>query len=366
MPDLPVSGPMNPGLFAALQHRFGQVRISNAGVKTCTSQDHDAVTGKLVFRDVIRGEHYRVCCPYCGDGRFRLYVSYLWNLETPSGNNRYRVYCQNENCDMHFFYEELLTKPPEGIGREGVASDYRKLEPMLLPGCCVSLRDLPAGHQALEYIKKRNYDPVELADQWGVCYCVTAAEDQQGRIPGTAAYAGYVRDRLIIPVYWEGKLVGWQARSLQDKTAVRYYTSPGFNKSMVLVNADRARKTSFVVLVEGFFDAFRVGPAHAVPLLGKTISELQRNHLYSLWGRGGGCLILDNKGPGDAQDHDPKYPGRPSPVERVMSSLNLHAFKDGFFNLPPPFGEDPGSMDQFTLWKLISDYARNRGIQLTV
>lgn len=337
------------------------VKVAQAGEREVTTRVRDDNTGQDVDKVVSNGEQYRVCCPYCGDKRYRLYIGYLWNtLDSQNRRQRSRIFCQNENCSMKYFEEELRGYMQEvRIDVNVVGKRTQALGLIALPGACVSLRDLPINHPGVEYVKSRKFDPYELADVWGISYCVTAPEDDRGFVPGTGAYAKLVRDRLIIPIYWGGKLAGWQARSLEPRPSVKYYTCPGMNKSMLLYNGDRAKQFSFGVVVEGVTDCWRVGE-RGVALLGKTLSQYQLQMLYNFWSRGGCCLMLDP----DAHERDKQHPDRPSAVEIALSKINAKGFKEGFFDVCPPQGEDPGSMTNVNIWALITGYARARGIKI--
>lgn len=357
--------PLNPGLFKALQARFGTVKLANEGQRIQFSKARVLSMNNRVVETIIsQGEQYRVCCPYCADTRYRLYVSYLWNTPGEDGRKigKFKLFCHNENCPMENFEEELKLYMLDSRVTAPQAGEFKTLTPLApvaLPGACVSLRDLDLKHPAIEYVRQRKFDPLELADKWGVCYCLSAAEDERGFIPGTNIYARLVVNRLVVPIRWEEKLVGWQARSIatDSRGQIKYYTMPGLSKTSLLFNGDRARKFKFGVIVEGVFDAFRVGE-RAVALLGKTISLVQIQLLYAYWGSGGCCLMLDE---------DAKYPAKPgqiSSVDRNTQLINASGFAKGFFNVSPPVGEDPGSMTFDDIWSLVSSYARTRGFEI--
>jgi DNA primase len=112
-------------------------------------------------------------------------------------------------------------------------------------------------------------------------------------------------------VYWRDHqpphqpiVIGWQSRLLYDPAKLndsecsayglqrdeqgkwirppKYFTSPGLDKGRVLYNYLNARNYPFVVVTEGVFDAFSVGPS-AVSLFGKTPTEKQVNLIQTYW-----------------------------------------------------------------------------------
>jgi hypothetical protein len=167
---------------------------------------------------------------------------------------------------------------------------------------------LPDDHPAIVYltrIRKRPFDPQELARTFGVFYC------NIGRVFGKGTINYDTSNTLVFPVYWRDHqppyqpiVIGWQSRLLYDPAKLtdaecaayglqkdergewirppKYFTSPGLDKGRVLYNYLNARNYSFVVVTEGVFDAFSVGPS-AVCLFGKTPTETQLNLLKTYW-----------------------------------------------------------------------------------
>jgi len=263
--------------------------------------------------------------------------------------------CFNERCDVSRLHDELqfyLSDKPF-VGR----SPFAPFTPLplpftevTLPGLCMPLSSLEAGHPARVYITKRRFDPYELTELYGVSCCLDVEADERGFIPGTKWLAAYCKNRLIIPMYRMGKLVGWQARALDEYSRPKYYTMPGYRKSMTLYNRDRAQSHDFGVVVEGVTDVWRVGPC-AVAILGHSISNAQRDLIYAFWQRGGMCLLLDP----DVMRHTRE-------VEKLLDwkSFMLGAFP---FCLPPEV-DDPGSMERRDLWDMIAAAARCRGVRM--
>lgn len=332
---------LNPALYNSLVARFGTVKFSNEGQRLLVQMKQNEML-KYVEEIVDAGEYYRVCCPYCKDTRFRLYINHRWNTRTPDNKpyGRYMIVCFNESCDMSFFEDELkpyiADKPVLGRPFNVEREKLQTIREVQLPGQCVALASLPDYHPARNYIVSRRFDVKELTDTWGLQYCI----DHPNPL---------VRGRIIIPVRWEEKLVGWQARAIGEASP-KYYTMPGLNKNMILFNGDRARKFKFGVVVEGVFDAFRVGE-RAVSMLGKSMSYHQRQLVHAYWGGGACCIMLD----ADAIED----------MKNTTKLFNPEAFKFGIFSVELPEGQDPGSMDKDSLWSLISSYARARNIPLT-
>ena len=352
---------LNPPLYQSLKARFGEVRIANEDQKMVVERSHDHVTGKSLETIIDGGENYHVNCPYCSDTRFRLYISYRWNTLLSDGGvyGKHLVHCFNEECNMRDFEDELhayISQAPKLFLPTAPPERVPMWHEVQWPGTCVPLNTLPNSHPAMVYLRdhpKRPFDPHKLFEEWNLHFCVDAPDDgtDDCLIPGTEIHARLVRNRIMIPIYKNGMMVGWQARAIVDGEKVKYYTMPGFRKSCMLFNGDRARQYDFGVLVEGFFDAARVGP-RSVAAFGHKLSHIQRDLLMAYWNQTGMCIMLD--------------PDAMEDMERLTKLLHPYSFKWGSFAVQLPAGyEDPAEMSHEAIWALISNYARVRNIQLT-
>ena len=84
-------------------------------------------------------------------------------------------------------------------------------------------------------------------------------------------------ERLIIPFYWRGDIVGYTGRLFEDIKKVKYVTDvqPGYVFNMD--TQDWTRK--FVIVTEGPFDAITVS---GVSILGSEINDIQRELINNL------------------------------------------------------------------------------------
>ena len=83
--------------------------------------------------------------------------------------------------------------------------------------------------------------------------------------------------RLVIPFYWRGSIVGYTGRLFEKSEKVKYVTEaqPGYVFNMDA--QDWSRK--FVLVTEGPFDAITIS---GVSILGSEINDLQREQIESL------------------------------------------------------------------------------------
>ena len=98
---------------------------------------------------------------------------------------------------------------------------------------------------------------------------------------------GLMKNRIAIPIHVRGELVAYAGRAVDPELAKekgKYLLPAGFQKSHVVYNLDRARKSGGegLVLCEGMFDVMRVhaaGYPNVVALMGSSLSEFQEQLL---------------------------------------------------------------------------------------
>jgi DNA primase len=96
--------------------------------------------------------------------------------------------------------------------------------------------------------------------------------------------SGFLRQRIVFPIHdSQGRLVAYAGRSIDDSEP-RYLFPPGFRKSLVVFNLQRAmlEAAQCAIVVEGFFDCLRVhqaGYRNVVALMGVSLSEMQEKIL---------------------------------------------------------------------------------------
>lgn len=216
------------------------------------------------------------------------------------------------------------------------------------PGELVPLHELPDSHQAIVYLRSRGFDPEALEKRYGIAYCSRGKK-----------FAGGVFDTtntIAIPLYEDGRTVGWQCRLLYNPDKLtddecrmlgfrlkqsgrylrppKYFTSPGLQKSTVLFNEDWAAHSGAVVVTEGVFDAIAVGLC-GVATLGKQVSDEQVRKL-GRWRLV--VLLLDP----DAERDQDSLAGR-FPTDVLVVKVHLQGYKDA--------GECPRP----ELWRQISE-----------
>jgi hypothetical protein len=142
---------------------------------------------------------------------------------------------------------------------EGVEVQQRKIElptfePVLLPPDSVKIADITEFNKfsmsILEYMSSRNLNIDDTDYYW-------------------SSSLGY-RDRLIIPFYYEGRIVGWTARTIISDKQPKYLTEsqPGYVYGL----DEQGPNKIFAVVVEGPMDAIHID---GCALTGSEISDQQ-------------------------------------------------------------------------------------------
>ena len=218
------------------------------------------------------GESYRINCPFCDDGKHRLYIGHMWGRhdEVTGTNNLWLAYCQHRNCvtgdNRRSLYNEVFALVPSRKDQDVVLtgkplSEFQGHGKVEWPGTIWTTDKIPQDHVAYKFLAGRRFNPVWLGKHLNVGYV----------IEGHGQYGYQITGRLFIPMYMDGELVGWQARLLDDTKKTRenpkYRSLPGMRRGQILYNYDNAKAQKFGVIVEGPTDVWRFGP-EAVAVLG--------------------------------------------------------------------------------------------------
>lgn len=143
-------------------------------------------------------------------------------------------------------------------------SDFGKL-----PKACtiISANDINCS-KAIKYLNKRNFD-----------YSIT--EKYNLMISQSTYYIG----RIIIPIYFEDKLVSFTSRDYTGRQDNRYKNAPLFMSTEriknMLYNYDNAKEYEHIYLLEGPTDVWRMG-SDSMSVFKSSLSLKQRNILLKL------------------------------------------------------------------------------------
>ena len=145
------------------------------------------------------------------------------------------------------------------------------------------LKNLDPNHA---YLKERGLSP-EAIGEFDIGYCSR----------------GLMRGRIAIPIHNEGgDIVAYAGRWASDDVPEdegKYKVPANFHKSLVLYNLHRtvelAKEKGELIVVEGFFDAFRIWQAgfhNVVSLMGSELYPPQQQLLQAVLGATGRVTLL--------------------------------------------------------------------------
>jgi len=119
-------------------------------------------------------------------------------------------------------------------------------------------KGLTKGHK--DYLINRRFDPDYLEAKYGLL--------------GTGP-VGDCSHRIVVPVFYQGQMVSWQARDITGKSELRYKScAPAhevMNHKRLIYNIDHCPRQSILV-VEGFTDCWRFGD-HCGATFGTTFTK---------------------------------------------------------------------------------------------
>jgi len=121
-------------------------------------------------------------------------------------------------------------------------------EPKIKKICVLKPEFKPLNKRHKHYLIIRKFDPDKLVSEWGLL--------------GTGPIGSYSH-RIIAPIYRQGELISYQGRDYTGMTRLRYKTcskqDEAYPHKNTLYGIDKV-KGETVIVVEGIFDVWRLGP----------------------------------------------------------------------------------------------------------
>ena len=111
----------------------------------------------------------------------------------------------------------------------------------------------PMNDRHKRYLTKRKFDPEVIEKIW----------DVQGTGPISIMDGISFSHRLVIPIYWENRIVSFQTRDITAKHSLRYITCPEQRERIkhkhIFYQAIPTKDSDACICVEGVTDAWRFG-----------------------------------------------------------------------------------------------------------
>lgn len=164
-----------------------------------------------------------------------------------------------------------------------------------------------------------------------------------------------LRDRIIIPIIFKDKPVGFHARSTDPNTMLKYYNSEGFEIKDYLFNYDGVEKGKELIVVEGAFNAMSMwqkGFRNVVATFGTKFTPKQIQLMFSLAPES--IVICFDR------DSNPLRPGQKAAIKLAEMTYQLV----NTYIMPLPLDRDPNDLSEAELIKCHSKkvaYEKLRG-----
>lgn len=229
------------------------------------------------------GNEIHICCPVCGETRYRFYIS----LTTG------QVYCHN--CQFKGTLVNLI-QYLEGTSYNSARERFNEIKGnIVLPESVKSdLEHRLFAKDAPEVLKRSVPLPKEfqllsqsnnLIAQRAKKYLIQRGitEQQIKKHNMGMCTTGEYTNRIIIPIYQQQELKFWVARAMSSGAKLKERSPSNsfyqYGKSEVVFNLDGAANTYHsAVISEGIFDALSWGDI-GISLLGKALYDSQLNLL---------------------------------------------------------------------------------------
>lgn len=233
-----------------------------------------------VIRYTGSGEEIHVCCPVCGETRYRLYISLVTG----------QIYCHN--CQFKGTVVNLI-QFTEGLNYVAALERFNAIKGnLILPDDVESALDKRLLHkitsediqkrsvplpEEYQLISRTNNMVARRAERYLLKRGITKKQIIQYKM-GICATGEYA-NRIIIPIYQEGRLKFWVARAMSREARLKERSPSNlfyqYGKSEVIFNLDIAAKQYHsAVISEGIFDALSWGKI-GISLLGKSLYDKQ-------------------------------------------------------------------------------------------
>ncbi len=330
---------LNEELHARLKQEFGHVKVSKEGQRP-TFDKKPSRRGWKVTKIQDSGEEYQVCCPFCNDTRYRLYIPHTYGLRLKEGDTetRFPTYakCFNEDCLSNLRNAKDLRRVvlkgevPMLMRRTYESKVTKTTKKVVYPKKLERFPELPESNKGKRYLRSRGYD-LELLDSVGFRWVPENPHP-------------IVEESIFIPIIDHNmEVVGGQCRlpyAVEGNFPPKYYTLPNSTLSTTLYNLWRVTGP-VVVVTEGVFDALALGTL-GVAILGSHLSQPQIKLLAKK------DIVLFAL--------DPDVYDEPAKRENVHTAIDTLQNRGTIVEkVDIPEDEDPDSLGQKRLWTIVED-----------
>lgn len=278
-------------------------------------------------------------CPLC-DGNAGYHLGYCLDID-----NKFAGGFVCWRCGGHSSFQVLraILKPPADV--KEIIKTYR-VSGHAGPSVHAEVRVVksafkyPSATTALQpqhkkYLINRNFDPDYIEQEWGVLGTgpISTLSYRIGKDKKVLDY----RNRLIIPIEWQGRVVSFQGRAITSRSKMKYLACPE-EREVINLKTIIYGKTDWkrCLVVEGVTDVWRLGFG-AVSLFGIKYT-LQQIRVLSKFEEV--FLMFDPESQAQVQ------------AKKIQAALNFRGVKVELLNF---LETDPGDMKQDDADHLMSE-----------
>ena len=221
------------------------------------------VSPRLTLFTKKKADLFNFRCPYCGDSQkkknkargylYKIKNDFVYKCHNCGVSRTFSNFLKDQDTFLHDQY--IMEKFKEGSGGKGTFVPNPKFDfkPQVFRKSDVNLEkisELNTSHPAREYLEKRG---IKDLDYFYYCPKFKAWTNEQKKTFDNLRQDG---DRIIIPFRdQDGKLFGYQGRSLAPTARMRYITIMLDEDKPKIFGQDRINYEKPVYIVEGPFDS---------------------------------------------------------------------------------------------------------------
>ena len=118
--------------------------------------------------------------------------------------------------------------------------------------------NFPLKAPGRRYLASRGFSPTHVEGEWKI--------SQTGPVSSLDGIS--YNYRILIPIYWDGKMVSFQSRDITGKSDRKYIACPMrreeiHHKNIIYGKQDKLRRSNGIIVVEGVTDVWRFGTSAA-------------------------------------------------------------------------------------------------------
>lgn len=303
------------------------------------------INNKIGYRssgkNVSRGE-YSICCPFCSESKFHCGINPIKQLFHCwiCGNKGDIAKLLSKLLGISYIEARTIINPVSDLKKALEDRDTKKEE--------VKEINKPKIFSLPEHTHPFIEDKTNIWQEVAIKFLRNKYNLTWEHILNANLHycvSGKYRNRIIIPCYFDNKMVSFISRAWDNNANKRYDNCPNeeslINIKKILYNYDNMKiGQKLIIVTEGSFDCMKSGLDRSVAVLGTEITKDQLSLLAKL--RAENLIIMF--------DNDPHLVSTNKKAQAIVDYLSPFS-KTRMVKLP--HGKDPGDMERNEIDKLI-------------